>query len=101
MQAHVREEEWLAIEGDAARDADEAYSAARARGANRLQHRFLRADALEDGVSAHTLRQFLDACHALIAALGDDVGGAELARERLARRMAAHRDDAFGAHLLR
>ena len=38
--------------------------------------------------------------HALVAAFGDDVGGAELQRELLARSVTAHRDDPFGAELL-
>ena len=37
---------------------------------------------------------------ALVAALGDDVGGAELQGELLARLVAAHRDDPLGAQLL-
>ena len=60
----------VALEGDAERDADEANPAARTRGANGLQHRFLRTDALEDGIGAHSLRQFLDARHAFVTALG-------------------------------
>ena len=36
---------------------------------------------------------------ALVAALDDDVGGAELAGELLARLVAAHRDDPLGAEL--
>ena len=36
----------------------------------------------------------------VVAAFGDDVGGAEIARQLLAGLVAAHRDDAFGAELL-
>jgi hypothetical protein len=42
-----------------------------------------------------------DALHALVAALGHDVGRAELAGELLPLLVAAHRDDPLGAHLLR
>ena len=38
--------------------------------------------------------------HALVAALLDDVGGAELAGQLLAVGVAAHRDDPLGAELL-
>ena len=44
--------------------------------------------------------QLLDARHALVAALGHDVGRAELAGELLPRLVPAHRDDPLGAHLL-
>jgi hypothetical protein len=37
---------------------------------------------------------------AVVAAFFDDVSGAELARELLARRVTAHDDDPFGAELL-
>ena len=40
------------------------------------------ADALEDGVDAEAAGELADALDGLLAALGDDVGGAELARER-------------------
>jgi hypothetical protein len=101
MQSHVGVEQLLAIKADAVRYADEANSASGTRGANRLHHRFLRAHALEDGVSADTPGQVFDPGDALISALNDDVGGAELSSELLSRRVAAHDDDPFGAHLLR
>ena len=44
--------------------------------------------------------ELLDLRHALVAALGHDVGRAELAGELLAGLVAAHRDDALGAQLL-
>ena len=44
--------------------------------------------------------QLLDPRDALVAALGDDVGGAELAGELLAGLVAAHGDDPLGAELL-
>lgn len=43
--------------------------------------------------------KILDSGHALVAALGHDVGRAELAGELLPRVVAAHGDDPPGAHL--
>jgi uncharacterized protein (UPF0261 family) len=43
----------------------------------------------------------VDPSRAFLPALGDDVRGAEFAGQRLARRMAAHADDALGSHLAR
>ena len=43
--------------------------------------RLLGADALEHGVHAVPAGQLADALDGLLAALADDVGGAELARE--------------------
>ena len=68
---------------------------------NSLRHRLLRADAFDDGIRAHALGQVLDTRDTFFAALGDDVGRAELAREFLAGLVAAHRHDAFRTHLLR
>jgi len=46
-------------------------------------------------------RQFLDPLDPVVAALGDDVGRAELPRQLLPRLVPAHRPDALGAHELR
>ena len=51
-------------------------------------------------VGTDSVGQFLDAGNALVAALGHDVGRAELAGELLPRLVAAHRDDPLGTHLL-
>jgi hypothetical protein len=67
---------------------------------DRLDHRLLRADALEHCVSADSVGQLLDAGNAVFAALSHDVGRAELAGQLLARLVAAHRDDALRTHLL-
>ena len=50
---------------------------------DRLHHRFLRPDALQDRVGTDALRQLLDAGDALVAARGHDVGRTELACELL------------------
>jgi hypothetical protein len=79
----VREEKRLAVERDAVRDADVADRAAGTGGANGLLHCLLRTDTLQDGVGADPAREFPDASHALVAALGHDVSRAKLAGELL------------------
>src|SRR4051812_1270776 len=95
----VPEEEIRAVERDAVRDADVADRSAGSRGPDRLLHRLLSANALEDRISPDAVRQLFDPLDALVAALANDVRGAELACELLPRVVAAHRDDAFGTHL--
>src|SRR3954470_13249734 len=95
----VPEEQVGTIERYAVRDADVADRSAGSRGPDRLLHRLLSANALEDRISADAVRQLLDPLDPVVAAFGDDVSGAELACELLARLVAAHRDDAFGTHL--
>src|SRR3954471_17844356 len=97
----VPEEQVCAIEYDAMRDTDVADRSARSCGPDRLLHRLLSANALEDRISADTVRQLLDPLDTFVAALGDDVSGAELACKLLARLVTAHRDDPLRAHLLR
>jgi hypothetical protein len=65
-----------------------------------LDARRLRSDALQDGVGANPVRQLLDASDALVTALGDDVGRAEVAGKFLPHVVTAHHDDPLGAHLL-
>ena len=48
-----------------------------------LQHRLLGADGLDDRVRAEPAGEVLDRPDAVVAALGDDVGGAELAGQPL------------------
>ena len=62
-------------------------------------HRLVGADALEDGVGADAVGELGDRAGALLAALGDDVGGAEAPGDLLAGLVARHRDDALGAEL--
>jgi hypothetical protein len=50
---------------------------------DRLQHRLPGADRLDDGVRAEPVRELLDPLDALVAALLDDLGRAELARQAL------------------
>lgn len=59
-----------------------------------------RADALEHSVGADAACQPLDAGYGLVAAFAD-VSVAPNARQRLPRRVAAHRDDSLRAPLLR
>src|SRR4051794_17725021 len=100
-QAYVTEEEIGAIEPHPVRNADVADRSARSRRPNRLLHRLLGANALEDRVGADAVRQLLDPLDAFVPTFGDDIRGAEFARELLAGFMPAHRNDPFGAHLLR
>src|SRR5205807_7537624 len=99
MKVDVREEQLLTVEFHAVRNADIADVATWSSGADRLHHRLLSADALQNRVCPHTLRQILDAAHTFIAALRDDVRRAKLQSEFLPRLVAAHGDDPFRAHL--
>src|SRR5215218_8638020 len=94
MQMDVGEEELRAIELDTVWNADVADVPAGTCRADRLPHRFLGADALEHRVGADSVRQLHDARDTVVAALGDDVGRAELAGEPLPRFVPTHRDDA-------
>ena len=58
------------------------------------------ADGLEHGVGAVAAGELADLRDALLAALGDDVGGAELAAEVGAVLVPAHQDDPLGAEPL-
>ena len=69
-------------------DADVADVPAGAGGADGLHHRLLGADGLDRGVGAEAVGEVLDLGDALVAALGDDVGGAELASRAAAGRRA-------------
>jgi hypothetical protein len=60
-----------------------------------------RADALEHGVRAVATGELPRPFDALVAALGDDVGGAELAAEVGAVVVPAHQQDPLGAEPLR
>jgi hypothetical protein len=53
-------------------------------GLDRLQHRLLRPDRLDNRVRAQSVRELLDPGDALVAALLDDLGRSELARQALA-----------------
>ena len=83
------------------RHADVAGRTARPGRFDRLHHRLLGPDTLQHRIGADTVRQLLDALDALVAALRHNVGRTKFARELLPRVVAAHRDDAFGTHLLR
>src|SRR6266511_6150520 len=73
---------------------------ASASGSDGLHHRLLAPDRLDDRVRAESIGEFLDLGCTLVATLGDNIGRAELQRELLSILVAAHRDDALGAHLL-
>ena len=70
--------------GATVRDADVTDHPTGTGGADRLVHRLLGADALEHAVGADPVEQLLHRGDSRVAALGDDVGRAELARQRLA-----------------
>src|SRR5437016_722423 len=99
MKVNVGEEQFLTFEFHAVRNADIAYVATGPRGADRLHHRLLSADALQYRIRTYTLRQILDAGHTFITALFYDVGRAELQSKLLSLFMAAHGDDPFCPHL--
>ena len=61
-------------------------------------HRLAGADALQHGVGADAAGELADRGLTLLAALGDDVGGAELLGDLLARRVPRHGDHPLGAH---
>ena len=100
MQMHLGEEQLLAIKRHTVRHANVTHVAARTCGLNRLHHRLLRANTLQDRISANAIVQFLDSRNAFITALGHDIRGAKFACELLPRLMTAHRDDPLGTHLL-
>src|SRR5216683_2129424 len=99
MKVDVREEQLLTLEFYAVRNADIADVTTWSSGADCLDHRLLSADALQNRVCSHTLRQIVDAGHTFITALFHDVGRAELQSKLLSLFMAAHGDDPFCPHL--
>src|SRR4051794_23093337 len=86
---------------DVVEDADETHVTARPGGVDRLHHGLLGTDGLDHRVRAEPPGELLDPGNAVVAAFLDDVGGTELAGQRLAVRVAAERDDALGAELPR
>jgi hypothetical protein len=60
----------------------------------------LGADGLDDRVGTQPTGELLDLRDTVVAAVLDDVGGAELTGECLTVAVAAERDDALGAELL-
>src|SRR5258708_20029728 len=99
MKVDVREEQLLTLEFHAVRNADIADVATWSSGADRLHHRLPSADALQNRVCPHTLRQILDAGHTFITALLHDVCRAKLQCELLSFFMPAHGDNPFRPHL--
>jgi hypothetical protein len=77
----------------------QSHGAARAHGTDGLGPGRLGAHALEDPVGADPLGEIADRGDALLAALGDDVGGTEDAGDPRPVLVAAHRDDGAGAEL--
>jgi len=69
-------------------------------GVDRLHHRLLGADGLDDRVCAQPAGELLDPGDSGLGALLDDVDGAELTSQRLPVRVPAERDDALGTELL-
>ena len=100
MQVDVGEEQLLAGQLHVVGDPDVADVAAGPGGADGLHHRLLGADGLDDRVRAEPAGEVLDPGDAVVAALGDDVGGAELPGEPLPGLVPAHGDDPLGAELL-
>ena len=65
-----------------------------------MTDRLLEADALENRMGAEAARQLADALDRLLAPLADDVGGAELLRERDPVGVTAEDDDLLRAEAL-
>src|SRR6516162_7179126 len=99
MEMDVAEEQPLSIEFDSMRDADVTNVPAGPGGTDRLHHRRLSADALQDRVSSDSVRHVLDVGNALVAALGHNFGRPELAGELLPRLVTAHRDNPLSTDL--
>src|SRR6266705_2395645 len=78
-------------------DPDAADGATRTGNPSHGTHRFLSADALEDGVDAHAAGQLAHACNGLLAPLAHDVRRAELSRQGDPVGMVAHHDNLLGA----
>src|SRR5207248_5290019 len=93
MEVNVGEEQSLAVQLDPMRNADIGDVPALASAADRLQHRFLRPNALKHRVSTDSIGHVHDPGYALVATLSHDVGRAEFACELLPRLVTAHRDD--------
>jgi len=93
-------EEVVAGDGDIMRDAHEPDVPTGARRVDRLHHRLLGADGLDDRVGAEPAGERFDLCDSVVTALFDDVRRAELAGEGLAVGVPAERDDPLGAELL-
>ena len=74
-------------------------ASAGASGAEGVAHRPVGADALQDGVGSDAVGQLAHRGAALLAPLGDHVGGPEGAGDGLTRLVTRHRDDRLGAHL--
>ena len=66
-----------------------------------MPHRLLEADAFEDGVRPEAARELAYALDSLFAALADNVGRAELARQRDPVGVAAEHDDLLRAEAAR
>src|SRR3989440_7161813 len=95
VEVNVGEDQSLAVKLDPMRNADIGDVPALASAADRLQHRFLRPNALKHRVSTNSIGHVHDPGDALVAALNHDVGRVECAGELLPRSVPAHRDDAL------
>ena len=83
------------------RHADTPDGATRPGDLERRNRRLFVADALEHGVDAKAIAHLLHALDHLLPTLADDVGGAEVLRQRNAIGVAAEDDDLLAAEPLR
>src|SRR6185312_1650520 len=90
VQMHLGVEQLGPVEFNPVRNANVTHEPARTCGTDGLHHVFLRANALQYGISPDSFRQLFDSRDSFITAFGYDVGGTELAREFLPRAVAAH-----------
>lgn len=83
----------------AASGSDISHVAAGSRHVHRLHHRLLRTDAFQHRVGTDAVGQVQDSRHSVVATLGNDVGGTEVAGEFLPILVAAHGEDPRGPQL--
>lgn len=94
------EKQLFAGQIDAVSNTDIAYVASGTGRTDRLHHRFLGSDGLNDRMRTQTAGEFFDSFHTGIAALDDNVRGTELQGELLSGFVAGHRDDTLRTKLL-
>src|SRR5689334_5927126 len=83
VQMQVGKEQLCSIQFDSMRNANVAHEPTWTCRTDGLHHGFLRANALQYGISTDSIRQLFNPRNAIVTAFGYDVGRAELSREFL------------------
>jgi hypothetical protein len=99
MEVHVRKKQFLAVELDTVRDADIAHIPVVARGTNRLPHRLLSANALQNRVRTGSIGQLVDASDAFFT-VGQAPASLLKACSRLMELLDTPEDIPFLSHLI-